>query len=1051
MPRPSNTFTEGAFGPLTPIIPAPIDSPRDDTGRPEPRRWQYPVGWNLPIGVPGTEGLKLVPFSNLRQYAELYSVVRACIELRKQEILALEWDIVPTEGAEKKMRADSGMHMDFMQRKEEAVAFFSRPDPNYNSFASWMSAMLEDVFVIDALSLYLHPSRKPGMGLFGTDLAAIDVLDGTTIRPLLDLRGGKPKPPAPAYQQYMFGIPRTDLMDVIMQSDMKDLGEPAAMYRADQILYLPYSRRTWTPYGFPGIERAIIPVITGIKKQQYAMDWFTEGTIPGSWVVPGPDVATPAQQRELQETLNAIAGDVGFKHKIIVLPPGSKSEPQKPVVLADQFDEILMNQVMMAYEITPTELGVMPKVGMTQSPSASSQMQTSDSGINERKALKPMLMWLKRELFDYVIQRYCGQTDMQWSWKALDTNTDEQIQAATYKTLVSTGLMSVDEARVEMGKNPWGLPQTSDPVLITGTGVIPFGQISPQEAGAELGLPPIASQDEVAAQVAQEQAAAQVAATGNAAATAQNQNATEQHQDQASAIHDDHADPNAPPAPPGHAAHPVPGAPTPPGAPVPPKPVAPPTQPGASGPVHPQTGEPLKTDPETGKPLHPVTGKPMHSDNPMLKPKPGVAPPQGAAPTGAPLHPVTELPPGAPNAAASGKPPIHPATGQPIPPHPDAGAPPGLPVEHQVGAPPAHAVDPKTGQPIPAAHTATPEHAAVAGHNAPVATPNQPTHDPATGQKLPPPTATPKPGQGVPPPHPAQAPIDPKTGQPVPQGAVPQPPKPAQMPGSSGAGQFEQDKDGKPLHPTTGKPMHSDNPLLQSGAETGGNAVSGAPKPQNGAGTAAQVPPPGAPGTSPAQQPPQGQQSGAQPLQPPQHLTCPMCGGNGRNGGKPCTECKGTGFIGGQMPQPGAPTPPQPGPQQANPQDAQIGPDGKPLPPSREPGAPPPQFQGGKRPALPGGRASQETNTQTKPHNPVSGAPGGGLSPSHGAAQGMRTPKPIRKRNIASQAMLDELEALRKHLKQKGTAGRKWEAEYLPQTMVDDIYKELDSQRGFFE
>lgn len=34
-----------AFGSLAPILPVPIDDPPDGA-RPEPRKWEYPIGWN---------------------------------------------------------------------------------------------------------------------------------------------------------------------------------------------------------------------------------------------------------------------------------------------------------------------------------------------------------------------------------------------------------------------------------------------------------------------------------------------------------------------------------------------------------------------------------------------------------------------------------------------------------------------------------------------------------------------------------------------------------------------------------------------------------------------------------------------------------------------------------------------------------------------------------------------------------------------------------------------------------------------------------------------
>ena len=55
LPRPPQTFTDGAFSPFSPIMPVPIDAPPPGFERPEPRRFQYRTGYNLPIGEPGSE------------------------------------------------------------------------------------------------------------------------------------------------------------------------------------------------------------------------------------------------------------------------------------------------------------------------------------------------------------------------------------------------------------------------------------------------------------------------------------------------------------------------------------------------------------------------------------------------------------------------------------------------------------------------------------------------------------------------------------------------------------------------------------------------------------------------------------------------------------------------------------------------------------------------------------------------------------------------------------------------------------------------------------
>lgn len=481
LPRDPREFLSGMFSPLSPIQPVAVDQPQPGFERPQPRSFEYQPSWNMPIGVPGSEGLKLASFANLRSIADIYSVARACIKLRIQEILGLEWDIIPTKDAEKNMRGSDTKHKDFQQRRAKAMEFWRNPDPNYGSFESWLSAILEDVLVIDALSLYIHPTRMRGKGLLGSSVGALELIAGETIRPLLDVSGGRPKPPNPAYQQYMYGVPRTDLMTVINEEDLPDgmTDSMVAQYRGDQLLYLPYFRRSWTPYGFSPLEQALIPAMMGIQRQSWQLDTYSEGSVPAVFISAGDANATPNQLRELQDALNAMAGDPAWKHKIIVLPGGSKIDPMKPQALADAFDEIMMTQMCMAFDVMPMELGISPKVSTSQSPGAANQMAKASEKVNQRKALRPLLKWLKASVFDFVMQKVCDQHDMQFMWEGLEEGVDEESQVGLLIQEISFGLRSIDEGRIARGEAPWGLPMTSDPVYATPNGLMPIGSIDP--------------------------------------------------------------------------------------------------------------------------------------------------------------------------------------------------------------------------------------------------------------------------------------------------------------------------------------------------------------------------------------------------------------------------------------------------------------------------------------------------------------------------------------------------------------------------------------------
>ncbi len=77
------------FGPGMPILPGAINPINPETGRPEPRKYEYQVAQNINI----TE-TKLVPFKTLRASADAIDILRRCIEVTKSKMNNLEFDIV---------------------------------------------------------------------------------------------------------------------------------------------------------------------------------------------------------------------------------------------------------------------------------------------------------------------------------------------------------------------------------------------------------------------------------------------------------------------------------------------------------------------------------------------------------------------------------------------------------------------------------------------------------------------------------------------------------------------------------------------------------------------------------------------------------------------------------------------------------------------------------------------------------------------------------------------------------------------------------------------
>ena len=286
-------------------------------------------------------------------------------------------------------------------------------------------------------------------------------------------------------------MPRADFTTVMAGLDLPELaGGERGAYRGDQLMYLPMTVFPDSPYGMSPTEQAIVPIMTGLRKQGYQLEFFTEGTVPAVYISPGESM-TPNQIRELQDSLNAVANDQAFHWKVIVLPQASKTMPMKPNDIVDQSDEWIANEVAMMYGVSPMDLGILPKVSTVASPFAAREMAQASRTGKEKTDLTPMLKFLAA-IPNFILQVVCDQPDMEFSFEGM---RDVQDEAAITDMLVKQsqiGVRSVDEFRDKIGLPPWGLPETSGPLVFTPMGPIPLSEaVSVAQAQAQAkALPP---------------------------------------------------------------------------------------------------------------------------------------------------------------------------------------------------------------------------------------------------------------------------------------------------------------------------------------------------------------------------------------------------------------------------------------------------------------------------------------------------------------------------------------------------------------------------------
>lgn len=412
------------FGPLTPIAPA---APADVAGR----QWDYPAGYNLALQPRPQEP---VNFATLRQLADGYDLLRLVIETRKDQVSRMSWSIKPRG----RSRDDAKI--------AAVTAFFTRPD-GIHGWSDWLRMLLEELFVIDAPALYCRRDRAGR-------LTGLLPLDGSTIKPVIDAWGRTP-------QAYQDGA--TTIWPTAYQQVLK--GFPAVDYAARDLLYRPRNPRVNRAYGYSPVEQIVTTVNIALRRQLFLMDYFTQGSIPDS-LIGVPDGWTPDQIASYQKYWDAyFSGDAARRRRAKFVPGGvAKSFVQtKEPELKNVFDDWLARIVCFAFSVSPGAL-------VPQMNRATAQVQKAQA---EEEGFAPILAWVKA-LVDEVLARDFDAGDLEFAWTPTET-IDPEAQERMLSSYTSRGILTLNEARAMLGRDPLPEPAADTPMALTGTGYVALG------------------------------------------------------------------------------------------------------------------------------------------------------------------------------------------------------------------------------------------------------------------------------------------------------------------------------------------------------------------------------------------------------------------------------------------------------------------------------------------------------------------------------------------------------------------------------------------------
>lgn len=413
-----NGQATGWFGPGAPMVSTVPDEIRG-------RALDLPAGYNLVNTPKAYEGIN---FPTLRALADGYDLLRLVIETRKDQVGRMRWQIKNRDGVKK----------DYAPAIRAITTFLSKPD-GVTPWADWLRSVLEDLFVLDAPTLYLRRDRAGR-------LLALEQIDGGTIKRVIDDWGRTPQPMTAggtvtypvAYQQILKGMP----LD----------------YTARDLIYRPRNKRAHRVYGYAPVEQILTTVNIALRRQATTLEFFTDGTVPDAFISVPKEWAT-TQVREFQKYWDAFfEGSTALRRRAKFVPGDMKVQQTREPELKGEFDDWLARIVCFAFSVSPQALQRM----MNRATAETAKQAAEEEG------LAPILDWVE-DLINDIIRDEFGFDDLEFAWQQ-DQAVDEAAQATILTTYTSKAVMTVNEARQKMGLDPDPNPAADKLMVLTATG-----------------------------------------------------------------------------------------------------------------------------------------------------------------------------------------------------------------------------------------------------------------------------------------------------------------------------------------------------------------------------------------------------------------------------------------------------------------------------------------------------------------------------------------------------------------------------------------------------
>lgn len=402
----------GWFGPGQPLAPQADTSVAG-------RIFDFPVTTNIDYQPKSGEG---VPYQTLYNLARYYDCLRIVIEACKDDIAKQDFNIVPRDPTKKPD-----------DRCAKIQAFLEYPDQQH-SWDQWIRMLIDQMLVYDAMTIYPRMTN-------GGELYALEVMDGSTIKRVIDYWGRTPLAPEPAYQQILKGVPAID-------------------YTKDELIFFPTNVTPERIYGYSIVEQIITTINISLRRQAYFLQYYTEGSTP-DLIISVPKDWTSKQIAEWQAYWSALLqGNTSSRRGTTFVPDGFTVNNTKDQILTDKSDEWLIRIICFSFGVSPQPFLTM----MNRATAETSKEQSEERGSGNR-------LQRLRALMRVILTKNFNAPDLDFKWKEED-EVDPKTKTDNCKARVMVGAMTLDEWRRIDGEDPLPNGMGAEPIVFTASGGI---------------------------------------------------------------------------------------------------------------------------------------------------------------------------------------------------------------------------------------------------------------------------------------------------------------------------------------------------------------------------------------------------------------------------------------------------------------------------------------------------------------------------------------------------------------------------------------------------